>query len=177
MPSAKILETKKAVVAKLAKKLKNSCAGVVVSYKGINVEDDTNLRRELREAGIEYMVTKNTLLKRAAEDAQIGELTPVLEGSTAIALSENDHIAASRILCKFSDSHDFYQIKSGFIDGNIIDEKEVHRLAKLPSREVLITQVLGGLNAPISGFANVLSGTMRGLVVALGAIAEKQKSA
>ncbi len=177
MPSAKVLEAKKTIVADLAKKLKNSCAGVVVSYKGINVEDDTNLRRELRAAGVDYMVTKNTLLRRASDDAQIGELNPVLEGSTAIALSENDHVAASRILCKFSESHDFYQIKSGFIDGNVIDKKEVHRLAKLPSREALIAQTLGGLNAPITGLATVLGGTMRGLVVALNAIAEKQKSA
>jgi len=80
-------------------------------------------------------------------------------------------------LCNYAKDHDFFKIKSGFIDGDVIDSKEVHNLAKLPSREVLIAQVLGGLNGPISGFANVLNGTLRGLVIALNAIAEKQQNA
>ncbi len=176
LPSAKALEQKKAIVADIAEKLKSSCAGVVVSYQGINVEDDTKLRKELRESDINYMVVKNTLLKRAAQAADIQGLDPVLEGSTAIAISENDYVAASRILCKFASDHDFFKIKSGFIDGNVIDSKEVSNLAKLPSREVLVAQALGGLNAPISGFATVLNATLKGLVVALNAIAEKQSA-
>jgi len=176
LPSAKVLEQKKAIVANIAEKLKSSCSGVVVSYQGINVSDDTKLRKELRESGVEYMVAKNTLLKRAAKAAEIEGLDPVLEGSTAIAISENDYVAASRILCKFASDHDFFKIKSGFIDGNVIDSKEVSNLAKLPSREVLVSQVLRGLNAPISGFATVLNGTIKGLVVALNAIAEKQSA-
>ena len=176
LPSVKALEQKKAVVAAMSEKLKSSCAGVLVNYQGINVTDDTALRKELREAGVEYMVAKNTLLKRAAESAEISGLEPSLEGATAIAISENDYVAASRILCKFAKDHDFFKIKSGFIDGKVIDSKEVSNLAKLPSREVLIAQVLGGLNAPISGLANVLNGTIRGLVVALSAIAAKQSA-
>lgn len=174
LPSAKVLEQKKAIVAEISEKLKSSCAGVVVSYQGINVADDTKLRKELRESGVEYMVAKNTLLKRAAKAAEIEGLDPALEGSTAIAISQNDYVAASRILCKFASDHDFFKIKSGFIDGSVIDSKEVSNLAKLPSREVLVSQVLRGLNAPISGFATVLNGTIKGLVVALNAIAEKQ---
>lgn len=176
MPSVKALEQKKAIVSSISEKMKSSCAGVLVNYQGINVEDDTKLRKELREAGIEYMIAKNTLLKRAAEDAQIEGLDPYLEGATAIALSENDYVAASKILCKFAESHDFFKIKSGFIDSKVIESKEVSNLAKLPSREVLVAQVLGGLNAPISGFATVLNGTLKGLVVALNAIAEKQSA-
>ncbi len=174
MPSAKILEQKKAIVSELSEKLKSSCAGVIVSYQGINVADDTKLRKDLRESGVEYLVAKNTLLKRAAKDAEIEGLDPALEGSTAIALSENDYVAASKILCNFAKEHEFFKIKSGFIDGNVIQVQEIKSLASLPSREVLIAQVLGGLNAPISGFATVLNGTIKGLVVALNAIAEKQ---
>lgn len=176
MPSAKVLEQKKAVVAEIAEKLKSSCAGVLVSYQGINVSDDTQLRKELRESGVDYMVAKNTLLRRAAKVAGIEGLDPSLEGSTAIAISKDDYVAASKILCKFASNHDFFKVKSGFIDGNIIDSKEVSNLAKLPSREVLVAQVLRGLNAPISGFATVLNGTLKGLVVALNEIAKKQSA-
>lgn len=175
MPSAKVLEQKKAIVSGLTEKLKSSCAGVVVSYKGINVADDTKLRKDLRESGVEYMVAKNTLLRRAAKDAGFEELNSVFEGSTAIALSKSDYVAASKILCEFAKDHEFFKIKSGFIDDSVIDEKEIKNLAKLPSREVLIAQVLGGLNAPIAGFANVLNGTIRGLVIALNAIAQKKQ--
>ena len=176
LPSAKALEQKKAIVSELSEKLKSSCAGVVVSYQGINVEDDTKLRKELRESGVEYMVTKNTLLRRAAADAKMDDLSDAFKGSTAIAISKDDYVAASKILCNFAKDHDFFKIKSGFIDESVIDAKEVTRLSKLPSREVLIAQVLGGLNAPIAGFATVLGGTMRGLVVALNAIAQKKQN-
>lgn len=174
MPSEKVLEQKKAIVSSMTEKLKEACAGVVVSYQGINVEDDTKLRKELRDSEIEYLVIKNTLLRRAAENAGMESMSSVLSGSTAIAISKNDYVAASRILCDFAKSHDFFKVKSGFIDGEVIDSNKVSELAKLPSREVLIAQVLGGLNAPISGFATVLNGTLKGLVVALNAIAEKK---
>ncbi len=177
MPSEKILEQKKAIVKGISEKLKSSCAGVLVSYQGINVEEDTKLRKELRESGVEYMIVKNTLLKKAAQDAKIEGLEPSLKGSTAIAISENDYVAASRILCGFAKDHEFFKVKSGFIDGNVIDSKKVLELAKLPSREVLIAQVLRGFNAPVSGLATVLNGTLTGLVVALNAIAEQKQSA
>ncbi len=176
LPSAKALQQKKAIVKELSEKLKSSCAGVLVSYQGINVEDDTKLRKDLRESGVKYTVTKNTFLKRAAQAAEIEGLDPVLEGSTAIAISENDYVVASKILCKFAEGHDFFKIKSGFIDGRVIDSAEVTKLAKLPPREVLIAQTLGALNSPIAGFATVLNGTVKGLVVALNAIAEKQSA-
>ena len=176
MPSEKILEQKKALVASLSDKLKNSCAGVIVNYKGINVSDDTKLRKELRESGVEYFVVKNTLLQRAAKEAGLDGLEPVLEGTTAIAISKEDHVAAARILCKFADENDFFKAKAGFIEGKVISEAEVNNRAKLPTKEVLVAKALGGLNAPISGFVTVLNGTIKGLVVALNAIAEKQSA-
>lgn len=176
MPSEKILEQKKALVANLADKLKNSCAGVIVNYKGINVSDDTKLRKDLRESGVEYFVVKNTLLQRAAKEANLEGLEPVLEGTTAIAISKEDHVAAARVICKFAEGNDFFKAKAGFIEDKIINEREVNNLAKLPTKEVLVAKALGGLNAPISGFVTVLNGTLKGLVVALNAIAEKQSA-
>ena len=176
MPSEKILEQKKQIVADLAKKLKNSVAGVVVDYKGINVADDTKLRKELREAGVEYFVVKNTLLSRAAAIAGVEGLDPVLEGTTALALSEEDHVAAARILCKFAETHKNFKTKAGFVEGKVISAAEVENLSKLPTKEVLVAQALSGLNAPITGFVTVLNGTIKGLVVALNAIAEKQSA-
>ena len=176
MPSEKVLEQKKQIVADLAAKLQNSCTGVVVSYKGITVEADTKLRKELREAGVDYAVVKNTLLSRAAEQAGMEGLNSVLEGTTALAVSKDDYVAAAKILSQFAEKNKFFKTKAGFVDGKVISCEEVDALAKLPSKEVLIAQVLGGLNGPIQGFANVLNGTMKGLVVALNAIAEKQSA-
>ena len=157
MPSEKILEQKKQAVADLAEKIKGSCAGVLVEYKGINVADDTKLRKELREAGVSYSVVKNTLLSRAAKEAGVDGLDPVLEGTTALAVSVEDHVAAARILCKFAETHKFFKVKSGFVDGMVMSSAEVEELAKLPSKEVLVAKALGGLNAPISGFVTVLN--------------------
>ena len=105
MPSEKILEQKKALVASLAENLKSACAGVIVNYKGINVADDTKLRKELRETGVDYFVVKNTLLQRAAKDAEIDGLEPFMEGTTAIAISKAANVAASRIRCIFAKDH------------------------------------------------------------------------
>lgn len=174
MPSEKILEQKKQIVAELAEKLQKACAGVIVDYKGINVADDTKLRKELREAGVEYAVVKNTLLSRAAEAAGKDGLKTVLEGTTALALSNDDYVAAARILCNFAKDHENFKIKIGFTDDQILDAASVEALSKLPSREELVAKALGGLNAPIAGFVHVLNANLRGLVCALNAIAEKQ---
>ena len=174
MPSEKVLEQKKQIVAELSESLKNSCIGVIVNYKGITVADDTKLRKSLRESGDEYKVVKNTLLSRALKEAGIDGLDSVLEGTTAIAISQEDYVGAAKILCEYAEKSKTFEIKAGFVDGNVIDAEGVKNLAKLPSKEVLLAQVLGGLNAPITGFATVLNGTLKGLVVALNAIAEKQ---
>ena len=156
MPSEKVLEQKKQVVAELTDSLKNSVAGVVVDYKGINVADDTVLRKELREAGIKYSVVKNTLLGLAAKNAGLDGLEKVLEGTTAIAVSPEDHTAAARILAKFADTHKNFSIKSGYLEGEVIDLATVESLAKLPTREVLLATVCNAFNAPIASFARAI---------------------
>ncbi len=176
MPSEKILQEKQAFVEQLSDKLGKAVAGVVVNYKGITVADDTALRRKLREAGVDYAVVKNSMLRRAAEKVGLSELDSVLEGSTAVAISPEDHIAAAKILCEYAEKSKTFEVKAGFVEGKVIDAAGVSDLAKMPPKEVLVAKVLGGLNAPISGFANVLNANLRGLVVALNAIAEKQSA-
>lgn len=156
MPSQKILDEKKAVVAALAERLQNSVAGVVVSYKGITVADDTKLRKDLREAGVHYTVVKNTLLSRAANEAGLDDLNAVLEGTTAIATSAEDHVAAARILSKYADTNKTFTIKSGYLDGKVIGLDTISSLAKLPTRDVLLATVLNAFNAPIASFARAV---------------------
>ena len=156
MPSAAVLEQKKQAVAALAEELKNSCAGVIVNYSGISVADDTKLRKELRENGVDYFVVKNTLLGRAIADTCYADMSPALEGTTAIALSDADYTAAARILCKFADSHDNFTVKSGFLDGKVVSVETIAELAKLPSREVLLATVLSAFQAPIAAFARAV---------------------
>ena len=163
MPSEKILSQKKAYVEELAGKLKNSVAGVVVDYKGISVADDTKLRRELREAGVEYTVVKNTMLRLALADLGYTEMEKVLEGSTAIAISKEDPIAAAKILGKYAeDSKGKFSIKAGYMDGKEMDVAGVEELAKLPGKQELLSML-----------CSALQGNIRGLAVALNAIAEK----
>ena len=156
MPSVQVLEQKKQVVADLVERLNGSIAGVIVDYKGINVEDDTKLRKELREAGVNYTVVKNTLLKRAIAETELNGLDAVLEGTTALATSADDYVAAARILSKFADTHKNFEIKNGFIDKEVIDVAKISGLAKLPSREILLANVLGAFQAPISAFARAI---------------------
>lgn len=153
MPSTVVLEKKKQQVADLSARIKESCAGVIVDYKGINVEDDTKLRKELREAGVIYKVVKNSILQRAAEEAGLAIDSTVVEGTTAIATSVDDYVAAARILNKYAESHTNFNIKTGYLDGEIIDDAKIISLAKLPSREVLLATVCNVFNAPIAAFA------------------------
>ena len=156
MPSQKVLEEKQAVVAALTERLQNSVAGVVVSYKGINVADDTKLRKDLREAGVKYTVVKNTLLSRAADNVGLSDLNAVLEGTTAIATSAEDHVAAARILSKYAEKNKEFKIKSGYLDGAVIGLDTISNLAKLPSREILLATVCNAFNAPIASLARAL---------------------
>lgn len=178
MPSEKILEQKKQVVAELTDALKGSVAGVVVDYKGINVADDTALRKELREAGVKYSVVKNTLLGLAANEAGLDDLNKVLEGTTAIAISPEDHTAAARILKKFADTHKNFAIKSGYLEGKVIDLATVESLAKLPTREILLATVCNAFNAPISAFARAIQAIVdKGGVEACDAPAAAEEAA
>ena len=156
MPNALVLEQKKQQVASLSEKISAAVTGVIVDYKGITVADDTTLRKELREAGVEYFVVKNTLLGRAIEGTDLEEMKSVLEGTTAIALSNEDYTAAARILCKFAESHDNFKIKSGFLDGKVVDVATLDSLAKLPTKEVLLATVCNAFQAPIAAFARAV---------------------
>ena len=153
MPSTAVLEMKKQQVAALSDRIKNSCAGVVVDYKGITVSDDTQLRHELREAGVHYTVVKNTLLGRAAEAAGLEGLESVLEGTTAIATCDDDYVASARILQKFADGHDNFAIKSGYL----IALDEVIALSKLPSREAMLAQIASLVVEPIACIARAVA--------------------
>lgn len=176
MPSEKILQRKIEQVQELTGKLEGSVSGVLVDYKGINVADDTKLRKELREAGVEYSVIKNSILRRACENAGLEELKDVLAGTTALAISSQDAVAPAKILARYAEaSKGKFTIKAGFVEGKAIDEAGVGSLAKLPSREELVAQVLRGFNAPISGLVNVLNGNIRGLAIVLGRIAEQME--
>lgn len=157
MPSTVVLEKKKQQVADLAERLKGSCAGVVVDYKGINVEDDTKLRKELREAGVVYTVVKNSVLKRAAENVGLEIDSTVVEGTTAVATSESDYVAAARILNKYAETNNNFTIKTGYLDGKVIANDEVVALAKLPSREALLAQIASVVVEPIACIARAVN--------------------
>jgi large subunit ribosomal protein L10 len=177
LPSESILQQKKEVVKALSEKISAAKAMVLADYRGLTVEQDTELRSALRKAGVEYKVVKNTLTKLAAKETGLEELDPFLSGPTALALSDNDPVAPAKILSEYAKKYDKLELKVGVVEGKIIDINGIKALADLPPREVLIAKVLGGFNAPISGFVNVLNGNIRGLVVALNAIREQKENA
>lgn len=157
MPSEKILNQKKQVVADLVECLKNAQAGVLFDYRGLTVEQDTALRNELRSAGVEYHVVKNTLTRLAAKEVGLDDLDGVLHGPTALATSTEDALAPAKVLAKFAkDNAEVVSIKSGFMDGKVISVDEVNVYASIPSKEVLISKMLGSLQAPISKLARTL---------------------
>ncbi len=156
MPSAKILESKKQIVADLTEKLQNAASGVIVNYSGITVENDTKLRADLRKAGIDYAVIKNTMTKRACENVGYGELASALEGMTAIAISKDDAVAPAKILKEYADKIDSFELKAGFVEGKVLDKDGVLELANIPSKEILIGKLLGSIQSPLYGLACAL---------------------
>ena len=157
MPNAKVLSEKQAIVASLTETLQSASAGVLVDYKGITVAEDTALRAELRENGVEYSVVKNTLLRRAIDNVNMSELDEVLNGTTSLAISKDDPIAPMRIINKYAKQlGDRFNIKAGFMDGKVLPLADVAALAELPSKEALLGQVLGTMLAPITSLAIVI---------------------
>ncbi len=157
MPNAKVLSEKQAIVASLVENLKAASSGVLVDYKGITVAEDTALRHELRENGVEYAVVKNTLLRRALDDVDLGELDEVLNGTTSMAISKDDPIAPMRVVNKYAKQMgDRFNIKAGFMDGKVLPLDDVFALAELPSKDALLGQVLGMMLAPITSLAIVI---------------------
>lgn len=168
---------KVAVVDELTDKLKRSQVAVVTDYRGLNVQAITELRAQLREAGVEYRVSKNTLTRLAAKNAGIDNMDDLLKGPTAIAFDYDDPVAPAKVLSAFAKQHEDLEIKGGVLNGAIIDANEVQRLANLPAREQLLAQVLAGMQSPIAGFVQVLNGTLRSLVYAVDAIRQQKEQA
>ena len=164
------LKKKEAVVDSIKEKLEASQSVVLIDYRGLTVAEVTELRNQMREAGVEYQVLKNTMIKRAAEKAGIEGLDPILEGPTAVAFGINDPVAPAKILTKFAKDTKKITIKGGVLAGNAIDVAAVENLAKLPSKEEIIAKMLGSLNAPITGLVMVLSGVTSKFVRTLEAI-------
>ncbi len=162
MPSANVLEQKKAIVADLAEKFGKAASGVLVKYQGITVEQDTKLRASLRAAGVEYSVIKNTLIGRACDEVGFGAMKEHLEGMNAIAISYDDPVAPAKILKEYAEKIECFELRAGFLDGAVIDTATVCELADTPSKETMIARILGSIQGPITGLA-----------VALNAVVEK----
>ena len=156
MPSQKVLEEKKQIVASMAEQFKTAVSGVFVDYCGLTVEEDTQLRNKLREAGVEYKVIKNTLTRFAAKEVGFDELDPILNGPTSLAVSMTDEVAPAKVIADFAKDHEQLEIKAGFLDGKVLALDDVKKLAATPNRETLIAKLLGSLNAPISNLARTL---------------------
>ena len=169
-------EDKARVIEDLAEKLRGS-AVVLVDYKGINVAQSTELRARSRESGVDFVVAKNTLAKRAADKAGVEGLDEFLVGPTAIAFSE-DPVVGAKLMAEFAGQVESFVLKGGLLEGGrVLDEAEVVALSRLPGREQLIAQVVGGIGSPLTSFVTVLNNTVQGLVVALGQIAEQKQAA
>ncbi|KMY52582.1 MULTISPECIES: 50S ribosomal protein L10 [Bacillaceae] len=148
-----VIEQKKQLVNDIADKFKNSASTVIVDYRGLTVSQVTELRKQLREAGVEFKVYKNTLTRRAAETAEISGLDEFLTGPNAIAFSTEDVIAPAKILNSFAKANEALEIKAGVLEGNVVTVEEVKALAELPSREGLLSMLLSVLQAPMRNFA------------------------
>ena len=161
----KALEVKSLVVSEIVAKLNNSSSAVVVDYKGLTVAEVTELRKVMREAGVDYKVYKNTLVRRAAQEVGIEQFNDeLLVGTNAIAFGYDDPVAPARILKKFIETHPKMKLKMGVVEGEFYDEAKIMELANIPSREELIAKLLGSLKAPVSNF-----------VYLVDAIAKKQE--
>ena len=174
---AVIRPEKAAKVAEIQELLANSKCTILVDFCGLTVAQDTALRRKMREAGITYNVVKNTLLRIAAQQAGIEGLEPSLEKNTAIAVAPEDPVAVAKTICEFAKQNKELKVKVGVLDGKVIGAEEIKALAELPPKEVLVAKMLGSMNAPISGFVQVLQGTIRKVVYALDAVRKEKESA
>lgn len=151
------VEVKKPIVDEISANIKDAQSVVLVDYRGLTVEQDTQLRRNLREAGIIYKVYKNTYMNFAFKGTQFESLSPYLEGPSAIAISNDDATAPARVLSEFAKTADKLEIKAGVVEGNMYDAKGMATIASIPSREVLISRLLGSLQSPITNFARVMN--------------------
>ena len=174
---SKNFELKKQVVSDIAEKLRNAKSLVIVDYRGMTVAQVTDLRSQFRAAGVEYVVLKNTLVRRALHELNIEGLDNVLEGPSAFAFGISDPVAPAKVIMDYiaKSKSENLKVKAGLVDGAVIDIQGIKALSELPPKEVLIAKLMGSLNAPISGFVGVLSATLRSLVYAIEAV-RKQKA-
>jgi len=170
-------QSKEALVAEFAEKLKGVKAAYLADYRGLNVDQTNNLRNKLRDAGVEYRVVKNTLLRLAARDTAVACLDEHLAGPNAIALVTGDPVAPAKALIEFAKAHNVFELKAGMLDGKLITPADIKALSELPSREELIAKMLGSLNAPATNFVGVLAAVPRSLVQVLAAIKDQKEAA
>ncbi len=157
MPSDSILALKQQQVSELAAELKSAATLVVADYRGLTVSEDTELRNELRKQAVTYRVVKNSILRRAAEEAGLKDMDELFVGPSAIAYSAEDPVSPAKVLKQFADKHDQLEIRGGAMDGARVDLKRIQQLASIPAVEVLYGQVVGGLISPIAGLAMILA--------------------
>jgi len=150
------VELKKPVVEEISELLNGAATAVVVDYRGLTVAEDTELRKQLREAGVVYKVYKNTMINFAIKDTEFADLAQHLEGPTAIAVCKDDATAAARVLAKFAKTAEALEIKGGVVDGVYYDATGIGQIASIPSREVLLSKLLGSMQSPVTNFARVI---------------------
>lgn len=167
-------QEKEQMLEMLKDKMGSSQLIVLANYRGLNVDAMTKLRRKMRESGSELNVAKNTIIKIAARELGYQGLDPHLEGPTALAFGYDDPVAPAKVLSDFMKDYKKLEIKVGLLDGKLIDTKQVVGLANLPSREVLLAKALGGMQAPMYGFAGALQGLLRNFVYVLDAVREQK---
>ena len=151
------VELKQPIVAEISEVIKDAQSVVLVDYRGLTVEEDTALRKQLREAGVNYKVYKNTLMNFAFKGTDFEALAPYLNGPSAIAVSTEDATAPARVLAEFAKKAKNLEIKAGVVEGTFYDAKGMQAIAAIPSRDVLISKVLGSLQSPMANFARVIN--------------------
>lgn len=167
-------EQKKEIVKDLVEKIKSSKSVIFSDFKGLSVKDMTDLRKELYENQSDFVVIKKTLINIALKEAGIDMDVRKIEGQIALSISQKDEVAAAKILDKVAKANENLKIVAGILGENILSDEEVEALAKLPSKEELQAKMVGSINAPVSGFVNVLAGNIRGIVQVLKAVSEKK---
>jgi len=165
LANAKIIQEKQEAVAVIQSKLTSSSSTVIADYRGLNVAQVTELRKQLREAGVDFQVLKNSLVRRATEGTELTALNDILTGPTAIAFSGDDAVAPAKILNDFAKKNDALKLKGGVVEGKVVDNEQIKALAELPSREGLLSMLLSVLQAPVRNFA-----------LAVKAVGEKQEA-
>lgn len=151
------VELKKPVVEEISAAIKDAQSVVLVDHRGLTVEQDTELRKQLREAGITYKVYKNTMMNFAFKDTPCEALAPYLKGPSAVAISTTDATAPARILCKFAKTAEQLEIKGGIVEDTVYDAAGIMNVSKIPSREELLSKLLGSIQSPIANFARVMN--------------------